>query len=207
MKGLRFLGKRITELRKLPDPVAKDDNVIVKIKASALCGSDLPRYRADSDILGAIPGHELAGEVIDIDKANKIKIGDRIVLNTQVGCGICKYCRRGQVLFCKSLKIMGATPGFNGGHAEYVSIPEKDCLILPDDIGFDIGAIIPDGVGVAYHLLNRMGLRAKESVAIFGCGPIGIGIINLAKFWGAYVIGIEINKYRCEFALKLVYCV
>ena len=203
MKGLRFLGKRTVELRELPDPVAEDDKVVVKIKASAICGSDLPNYRADSDILGCVPGHELAGVVSGVDRTCRVKVGDRVVLNTQVGCGICKYCRGGQVLFCKSTKIMGYTPGFNGGHAEYVSIPEKDCLLLPDDIGFDIGAVIPDGVGVAYHLLNRMGLRAKESVAVFGCGPIGIGIITLLKFWGAYTIGVDLNKYRCELALKL----
>ncbi|MCL5986183.1 MAG: alcohol dehydrogenase catalytic domain-containing protein [Actinobacteria bacterium] len=203
MKGLRFLGKRTVELRELPNPVAKDDKVVVKIKASAICGSDLPNYRANSDILGCVPGHELAGVVFEVDKACKVKIGDRVALNTQIGCGICRYCRVGQVLFCKSLKIMGYTAGFNGGHAEYVSIPEKDCLSLPDDIGFDIGAVIPDGVGVAHHLLNRMGLRAKESVAVFGCGPIGIGMITLLKFWGAYVVGVDVNEYRCELASKL----
>lgn len=203
MRGLRFLGNRRVEIREFPKPKAKDSNVVVKIEASALCGTDLPFYRAKKDILGCIPGHELAGKVVEIDQTSYIKIGDRVVLNTQIGCGRCDYCRGGKVLFCESVKTMGVTPGFDGGHADYVLVPEKDCLLLPDDIDYTIGSVIPDGVGVPYNVFEKIGLRGREEIAVFGCGPIGLGIILLGKFWGAKVIGIDINPYRLDLSKKL----
>lgn len=203
MRGLRFLGNEKTEIREFPKPEANGPYVVVKIKASALCGTDFPFYKASTDILGGIPGHELSGVVVEVDRPYFIKVGDRVVINTQVSCGSCDYCRGGKVLHCESMKTMGVTPGYDGGHSDYVLVHEKDCLKLPENIDFTVGSVIPDGVGVAFTILNKMNIKSKETLAIFGCGPIGLGIILLSKFWNCTVIGVDIVKYRLDLSKKL----
>ncbi len=204
MKAVRFFGNRSAKLVTMPKPRAQDANMVVKVKASALCGSTLPFYDASTDILSCVPGHEVSGEVVEVDKATYVKPGDRVVLNTQVGCGRCEYCRSGQVLFCDQMQIVGLTPNIHGGHAEYISIPEKDCLDLLEDIPYEVGALIPDGLGVAYHSgIVKLGVMANDTVGIFGAGPIGLGLVLCMKWFGATIIVSETNDYRRNLAKEL----
>lgn len=206
MRGAKFVGDRCVVLREVPDPQPKDDWVVVRPKASTLCGTDLPFYRSEREALGdCIPGHEIAGEVVAVDRALHVRPGDRVVLNTQVGCGHCRFCRAGSVLFCPEMQTAGLGEGLHGGHADYVLIPEKDCLPLPEDISYTVGSVIPDGVGVPYHLLRRMGgTSGLEKIAVFGAGPIGLGMVAMLKHMGAGMILVsEPIAYRRQLAQKL----
>ncbi|MCL5986190.1 MAG: alcohol dehydrogenase catalytic domain-containing protein [Actinobacteria bacterium] len=200
MLGTRFTGNKKVVYKEFPKPKAKDDLVVIKVMASALCGTDLPFYRASTDVLGAIPGHEIAGEVAEVDRTVSLKVGDRVIVSTQVGCGSCDNCRNGQVLFCNDMRTMGVTPGFNGGHAEYVQASEKDCLNLPDEIPYDVGSVIPDCLGVPYHSTGKMGITSMDSVVVFGTGPIGLGMVIMLKYLGAFTIAVEMNEYRRNLA-------
>ena len=172
------------------------------MKASALCGTDLPYYFASTDTLGCVPGHEIAGRVAEVDRASFVKVGDRVILNTQVGCGHCDECRRGRVLFCSEMKTAGVF-GLDGGHSDYILIPEKDCLPLPEDIPYDVASVIPDGVGVPYHTTSKLGVTSLDRVAVFGLGPIGLGMVLYLQFLGSEVIAIEPNAYRRNLAKEL----
>jgi threonine dehydrogenase-like Zn-dependent dehydrogenase len=201
MQAVRFFGNRTAKVVTMPRPHANNANVVIKVKASVLCGSDWPYYDASTDILGCVPGHEVAGQVVDVDKATYVKPGDRVLLNTQVGCGRCEHCRGGQVLFCEQMKVYGGSPGNHGGHAEYMLIPEKDCLSLPDDISYEVGALIPDGLGVAHHSgMVKLGVVAKDTVGVFGAGPVGLGVTLCMKWFGAKVIVSDIVDYRLSLA-------
>ncbi len=206
MRGAKYIGDRRIVLREITKPDPKDDWVVVRVKASALCGTDLPFYRGQGDTLGdCIPGHEIAGQVVEVDRALQVKPDDRVVLNTQVGCGHCQFCRGGSVLFCPEMRTAGLGQGLHGGHADYVLVPEKDCLPLPDDISYAVGSVIPDGVGVPYHLLRRMGgVSGLDKVVVFGAGPIGLGMVAMLKYMGAQMIIVsELNVYRRQLAEKL----
>jgi threonine dehydrogenase-like Zn-dependent dehydrogenase len=200
--GIRFRGNRTVEFVELPKPVAKGTNVVVEVKASALCGTDLPYYFAPTDELGYVPGHEIAGCVAEVDKASFVKVGDRVILNTQVGCGHCDECRRGRVLFCSEMKTAGVF-GLDGGHSDYVLIPEKDCLPLPEGIPYDVASVIPDGLGVPYHCTQKLSVASLDAVVVFGLGPIGLGMVLFLKFLGSQVIAIEPNEYRRKLAKEL----
>jgi threonine dehydrogenase-like Zn-dependent dehydrogenase len=206
MKATRFIGDSRIVLLDMPAPQAKDDWVVVRVKASALCGTDLPFYHGHGETLGeCIPGHEIAGQVVAVDKPKYLKVGARVVLNTQIGCGHCRFCRSGAVLFCPEMRTAGLGEGHHGGQAEFVTIPEKDCLPLPDDISYDVGSVIPDGVGVPYHLIRRMGfVSGLDKVAVLGAGPIGLGMVTMLKHMGAQsIIVSEPGSYRRELAVKL----
>jgi threonine dehydrogenase-like Zn-dependent dehydrogenase len=202
VRGIRFRGNKTVEFVELPRPVAKGINVVVEVKASALCGTDLPYYFAPTDELGYVPGHEVAGCVAEVDKASFVKVGDRVILNTQVGCGHCDECRRGRVLFCSEMKTAGVS-GLDGGHSDYILIPEKDCLPLPEGIPYDVASVIPDGLGVPYHSTGKLGVNSLDTVAVFGLGPIGLGMVLYLNFVGSRVIAIEPSEYRRKLAKEL----
>ena len=203
MLGARFAGNKKIALKEYSKPKAKDNWVVVEVKASALCGTDLLYYRAPKDILNSIPGHEIAGIVSEVDSVLRLKVGDRVVVSTQVGCGHCDYCRNGQVLFCKDMYTMGVTAGYNGGHTDYILVPEKDCLNLPDEIPFDVGSIIADALGVPFHSTGKMGITSMDTVAVTGAGPIGLGMVLFLKYLGSFVIVAELNEYRRGLAKQL----
>lgn len=205
MRGTRYVGERRIALFDVPKPAPRGDWVVVRVKASALCGTDLPFYRGQDAPPDCIPGHEIAGQVVEVDAARRVKPGDRVVLNTQIGCGHCQYCRAGSVLFCPEMRTAGLADDLHGGHADYVTVPEKDCLPLPDAISYSVGSVIPDGVGVPYHLIRRMGgVSGLDTVAVFGAGPIGLGMIAMLKQMGARTIIVsEPSQYRRQLAERL----
>jgi len=204
MRVVKFAGNKKIFLEEIPKPVPEKSDVVIKVKAVALCGTDLPRYAARPEkTLTCVPGHEIAGQVVEVDSPLHLKVEDRIALSTQVGCGFCDACRKGEVLFCQNSRIFGTTPGFYGGYAEYMRAPESACLPLPDDLSYEVGSMMPDFVGVPYHAVVRIGgVQSHELVVVFGAGPIGLGMILLLKYLGARVIATEINEYRINLAKR-----
>lgn len=197
MKSLRFMGNSKVEVVNVPKPELQPDQVLLKVKVSALCGSEMGSFYGPNASAGN-GGHEFAGEVVDANGNDCLQKGDRVGVHVVVGCGECVMCKTGKETFCKSLGFCG------NAHAEYVAVPARACLKLPDNIGWDTGVLIAgDAMGVSYHMTRRVGLQAADTVAVIGLGPIGLGMVTMWSFLGARVIGVDMSEYRRDLAVKL----
>ncbi len=197
MKSLRFMGNSKIEVVDVPMPELKADQVLIDIKRSALCGSEMGSFYGPNASAGN-GGHEFAGEIVDTNGHSQFSVGDRVGVHVVIGCQECVQCRTGNEIFCENLGFCG------NAHAEYVAAPARHCLKIPDNIDWDTGVLIAgDAMGVAYHLSRRVGVQAADTVAVFGLGPIGLGVVALWSFLGARVIGVDMSQYRRDLAEKL----
>ncbi|MCC8180607.1 MAG: alcohol dehydrogenase catalytic domain-containing protein, partial [Planctomycetes bacterium] len=190
----------------VPEP--KPGYVLVKMKASALCRSDLHRYHghvlfdeSDEDA-NITPGHEPCGVVEKLGAGvTRVKVGDRVALYLGLGCGVCPDCLHGDIILCPQFGCIGFA--VNGAHADYMVIPEENCLILPEKMSFIAGALATDVAGTLYTACKRLELNGTKTVAIYGCGPMGSGGILMAKGCGAKVVAIDIDDERLAMAKSL----
>ena len=212
MKAVVFHGDRQLELMDFPDPTPGQGEVILEIKASGMCGSDLKFYRAvgGASSLGLgdldgpiIAGHEPCGIVAEVGEGVDpalAKIGDRVMDHHYSGCGVCKHCRGGWSQLClDGITVYGATG--HGAHAKYMKVPAHTLVKLPDDLSFKTGAAISCGTGTAYGALKRLDLAGDETIVIFGQGPVGLSSTQLAKEMGARVIALDVSEERRQLAL------
>lgn len=210
MKAVYFLGDSKLEVRDVADPTPGPGEVILEIKASGMCGSDLKYYRAadgaDSIGLGRksdkpiIAGHEPCGVVVEIGKgvwSPLAKRGARVMNHHYSGCGCCHQCRGGWTQMCDEGSITFGANG-DGAHAKYMKVPADSLIALPDDLSFQTGAAISCGTGTAWGGLDRLGLRGSETIAIFGQGPVGLSGTQLAAAMGARIIALDIDAGRLE---------
>jgi propanol-preferring alcohol dehydrogenase len=141
-------------------------------------------------------GHEIAGEVEWVgSKVTSIKAGDRVCLHYNISCGNCDYCKAGNEQFCTTVKMLGHH--VDGGYAEYVTVPARNAIPLPEEIPFEEGATLMCASATALHALYRGRVKAGETVAIFGVGGLGLSAIQLAKALGAvevYAVDIKLEK-------------
>ena len=213
MKGVVFVGDRKLELRDFPDPTPGPRDVVLEIKASGMCGSDLHVYRASfkpGDVTsgfkrGAEPviaGHEPCGVVVALGSGvapNEARIGQRVMDHHYTGCGGCKHCRSGWAQMClEGSTVFGANG--NGAHAKYMKVPVHTLVPLPDALSFETGAAISCGTGTAYGALKRLNLQGGETIAIFGQGPVGLSATQLAVAMGARVIALDVSPERRNLA-------
>ena len=191
----------------LPDPEPTHDGVVVKVEASGLCLSDWHGWMGhDPDIkLPHVPGHELAGTIVDVGKeVTKFRTGDRITVPFVAGCGTCVYCLQGDQQVCNNQ----FQPGFTawGSFAEYVAIDYADVnlAILPNEFDFTSAASLGCRFITAYRALkDQAKLSAGQTVAIHGCGGVGLSAIQIGKALGAKVIAVDISENKCKFASGL----
>ncbi|QVK19593.1 L-threonine 3-dehydrogenase [Mycoplasmatota bacterium] len=183
-----------------------DDEVLIKVLATAICGTDYHIYSWDEWSQKRIKppitmGHEFAGEVIKVgSRVNRVKVGDIVSAETHIVCDECEFCRSGKGHICQNTKIIGVDT--DGSFAEYVKIPAKNLLINDKDVDPRFLSI-QEPLGNAVHTMLHFDIIGK-SVAIVGCGPIGLMAVNVAKAVGAgKIIAIEINKYRQNLAKEL----
>ncbi len=197
MKSLRFVGNSKIEVIDVPEPKPTQDQVVINIKVSALCGSEMGAFYSPNGLPGN-PGHEFAGEVVDPNGHPEFQVGDRVGAHVIVGCGRCVQCEAGNEIFCPDFLPSGAA------HAERIALSARYCLRIPDGMDWDTGVLVAgDAMGVAYHLTQRVGVQAHDTVAVFGCGPVGLGVVALWSFLGARVIGVDMSPYRLALAEKL----
>jgi threonine dehydrogenase-like Zn-dependent dehydrogenase len=197
MKSLWFAGDSKIEVIDVPEPTPTPDEVVIDIKVSALCGSEMGVFRSPSGRDGN-PGHEFAGEIVDTNGHSGFEVGDRVGAHVIVGCGTCAHCQTGNQIFCSHMLPSGYA------HAEYIAVSARHCLKIPDKMDWDTGVLVAgDAMGVAYHLTQRVGVQAHDTVAVFGCGPVGLGVVALWSFLGARVIGVDMSPYRRDLAEKL----
>ena len=192
---IRFQTKTIPDLR--------SGDILIKVKASALCGSDLHTMKGlhpDVNLPTAI-GHELSGEVIDCGEGVKtFKAGDRVCVEPLLACGHCRFCLRGQYLYCSDLKVQYRVG--EGALAEYFVSPERWVYRLPETLSYE-EACLTEPVAVALRAVRRSGAGPGDDVAVFGCGTVGLLIIQAARAVGvAQVFGVDILPHKLEAAQK-----
>lgn len=177
----------------VPRPVGHE--VVVKMHASLICGSNMKHFVGDEQRING--GHEGAGEVVAVAQSNRLKVGDRVGLAPVTSCGRCKYCLAGDVLLCRD------RPAFEGTFSEYVRISDNHCVKLPDDISYEHGALLGCALGPAYGALRTLGVRAYDTVVVTGLGPVGIGVSALASFMNVRVIAIDPVADRRKYAEEM----
>jgi len=184
-------GKGLVEIREVPEPKPKDDEVLIEVKAVSVCGSDLHIYYDRHPYWPPVTlGHECSGVIVEIGKEVKgWKAGDRIVSETRTGsCGICYTCQSGFPQVCEQKRAYGI--GVNGAFTKYVAGPARLLHRLPDHVPFETGAVMEPTAVCISALLERCQLRAGESAVINGPGPIGLISLAIAKTAGVKMAGI-----------------
>ena len=204
MRAIVFLGERKLDLMEVPDPTPAPDEVVIEIKASGMCGSDLHQYRGPKKEKLNIAGHEPCGVIAEVGSAvppSLAKVGDRVMDHHYSGCGVCKHCRDGWSQMCLEGAIVFGGVG-DGAHAKFMKVPAHTVVKLPEKLSFKTGAAISCGTGTAYGALKRLDLAGDETIAIFGQGPVGLSATQLAKAMGARVIALDISEERRELATQ-----
>src|SRR5213082_3428236 len=194
------------EIRDVSVPQIGLTDVLVKVKVASICGTDLHIYNWDRWAQGRIhppliPGHEFCGEVVAYgNEVTSVKEGDFVSAEMHVACGKCLQCRTGEAHICQNVKIIGVDA--NGAFAEYLVIPESNIWKLDPAIPQEYASIL-DPLGNAVHTVLAGEIAAK-TVAVIGCGPIGLFSISVARAVGAaQVFALEVNEHRRKIAKEM----
>ena len=203
MKAIRMVetGKPL-ELQQIPIPSIAEKDILVRVRAAGICHSDA-HYRAGRSSMGRMPitlGHEVAGEVELIgQQVTNVKAGERVCLHYNISCGECYHCNTGNEQFCDTVRMIGHH--VDGGYAEYIAVPERNAVHLPDEIPFEEGATLMCASATALHALHKARVKAGETVAVFGVGGLGLSAIQLAKASGAIkVFAVDIHPDKLKLA-------
>lgn len=203
MKAVRFIGvNKPLEMHDVPIPEIGERDILVKVKAAGICHSDA-HYRAGISPVRPIPltlGHEVAGLVEKIgSQVTNVRLGDRVCLHYNISCGDCYHCSTGNDQFCEKVLMFGHYT--NGGYAEYIAVPARNAIHLPDEIPFEQGATLMCASATAFHALRKSRVKAGERVAIFGAGGLGQSAIQLAHAFGAIdVYAVDISDEKLNLA-------
>ena len=182
----------------VPLPEIGPSEVLVRVAACGICHSDA-HYRAGISPIDPLPvtlGHEVAGRLETVGReVHHVSPKDRVYVHYLVSCGSCDFCRRGHEQFCSRGQMIGKHR--DGGYAEFIKVPARNVFLLPDEIPFELGAIMMCSSATALHALNKARLKPDQSVAIFGFGGLGFSALQLAKAFGCrevYVVDIKPAK-------------
>lgn len=207
MRSVRLFGPRDLRLVEESTPQPRPDEALIRVRAVTVCHSDIHYYRDGriGDTVSDTPlvlGHEFCGEVVSVpDGAEHIEPGDLVAVEPAISCGHCRYCREGNPNLCMNLLFAG-TPPLDGGLREYACYRPEFLFPLPAGFNADDGAML-EPLGVALHSWDLGRLRVGETVAIVGCGPIGLLLVQLARLAGAtQVLAVEPLAYRRERAAE-----
>lgn len=209
MKAAYLPGNSTVIFKEVPVPEPQHGEVLIKVKAATVCGSDLRAiYR---EHLGEGPeayqdkicGHETSGQIVKCGPGlRRFKDGDRVIVYHISGCGVCNNCRRGEMIACTSEKYRRAY-GWqrDGGMAKYILAEEKDLVALPDELTYADGAQVACGFGTVYEGLEKIGISGDHSVLVVGLGPVGLAACMLCKAMGANkIIGVDTVQERIDIA-------
>ncbi|HBY63113.1 MAG TPA: alcohol dehydrogenase [Solibacterales bacterium] len=205
-------GDSTTELREAGVPTPGHGEVLLRMKASTICGSDIRCIyhehlgKGPEGYQGVIAGHEPAGQIVETGPGcRRFQAGDRVIVYHISGCGVCNDCRRGYMISCTSQRYRRAY-GWqrDGGMADYLLAEEKDLILLPEELSFADGAQVACGFGTVYEGLMKIGICGTDSVLITGLGPVGLATGVLCRKLGAdRIIGIESIDERLALATRL----
>ena len=208
MRGVYLPGDKTAQLKEYDIPKPGYGQVLIKVKATTLCGSDKMLYNGLVDFPrrdDLIAGHEAAGVIAEEGEGLRLfKKGDRVIVYHCSGCGVCYYCRKGYVNLCRSKQQKTYGWQCDGGLAEYMVADEKDLVRLPDEMSYLDGAPLTCSFGSVYEAMQKVGISGDDSVLVEGLGPVGLSCLMLAKALGAKpLIGVNRSAYRRDLALRL----
>ncbi|RKY85696.1 hypothetical protein DRQ09_06935 [candidate division KSB1 bacterium] len=207
MRAAVFYGpSQPLKVEEIEKPKIKDNEILVKVAGCGVCHTDLhyidhgvPTFKKPPIILG----HEPSGIVTETGKNVKnFKEGDRVLLPAVLTCGICEFCRTGRENICQNMMMFGNH--IDGAYAEYVVAPAKDAFHLPEEIPLEEGSIIADAISTPFHAVkNRAEVKPGDTVVVYGCGGVGINVVQIANAVGGSVIAVDIQDGKLEWAKKL----
>jgi len=203
MKKVVILGERQAGLVEVPDLQPKQDWVVVKVRASALC-TEYKSYLAGRPL--AAGGHEGAGEVAAVACPGPVKVGDRVVILPQYPCGRCELCQKGDYIYCENSIDFKAFTGSDDGcgtFAHYILKPGWLLPRIPEGMSYEHATMAIDGIGASFGAFQAIQITALDTVLITGLGPVGLGAVVNARFRGARVIGVEPVAWRRERAFQM----
>jgi threonine dehydrogenase-like Zn-dependent dehydrogenase len=215
MTGAYLPGDSTVELRELEVPAPGHGEVLLRMKASTICGSDIRCIyhqhlgKGPEGYQGVVAGHEPCGQIVKAGPGcRRFGAGDRVIVYHISGCGVCNDCRRGYMISCTSEKYRRAY-GWqrDGGMADYLLAEEKDLIHLPAELSYADGAQVACGFGTVYEGLLKVGICGNDAVLITGLGPVGLAAGALCRKLGAApIIGIDVVAERMKLALDLGLC-
>ena len=202
MKAYVFkdVGNLVFEERPIPQ-VKEPDDVLLKVKAVGICGSDLKIIEGKHHFRpNTVLGHEFSSEVVEIGThVTHVKVGDRVAIDNNIRCGFCSFCRMGLSSQCVEIKTSALGVMRDGGYAEYCLVPEKQCFILPDSIDDILGTQV-ETLATVVNGMNTLLMLPYDYVMILGFGPIGYLFSQFAKNIAAKVAVTEIDPFRINVA-------
>ena len=179
MRALMLTDYKKFEMTDIPEPSAGQDDVVIRIRACGICGSDVHGFDGSSGrrIPPLVMGHEAAGVVERVGKGvQQFHEGDRVTFDSMISCGHCEFCRRGKINLCEARRVLGVSCGDyrqHGAFAELVSVPQHIVYPVPDDLSLEQGALV-EPVSIAVHAVNLTPLELGQSAVVVGCGTIGL---------------------------------
>jgi len=231
MRALTWHGKHDVRVETVPDPgIVNPRDAIIKVTSTAICGSDLHLYDGYIPTMksGDILGHEFMGEVVEVGAGNsRLKAGDRVVVPFVIACGQCLFCRKEQYSACDNSNPVEPTDmsgilyghpmsglfgyshltgGYAGGQAEYVRVPYSDVgpLLVPDGLDDEEVLFLSDILPTGWMAAENCAIEEGDTVAVWGCGPVGLFAVQSARIMGAYqVIAIDHHPHRLELARSM----
>jgi L-iditol 2-dehydrogenase len=209
MKALVLKDYRRFAVEDFAVPVLQSDEVLVRVRACGICGSDVHGMDGSSGrrIPPIIMGHEAAGEIAQVGNGvTGWKAGDRVTFDSTVYCGDCWYCRRGKINLCENRRVLGVSCGDyrrHGAFAEYVAVPQRILYRLPDNLSFEQAAMV-EAVSVALHAVKRTPLSDAASVVVVGTGMIGLLVVQVLRVAGCkQIVAIDLEEGKLQLAKKL----
>jgi len=208
MRAVYFTGEYDIEIRDIPVPSPQKGEVLLEMKASGICGSDLsilsatkPNDNTTKDLI--IPGHEPVGIIRELgSNVQGLAVGDRVMMHHYSGCLNCSMCKIGFTQMCLvHHEVYGRT--MNGGHEDYMIVPEYTCIPMPEELDFASAAACACGTGTAFQALKRLSIPTDSILAVFGQGPVGLSATMFASQMNVKVIAIDVVKERLELAKEL----
>ncbi len=182
--------------------IDEKNNVLVKIKAAGICGSDVGIYHG-TNAAATYPrviGHEMVGEVVEIGPtAKKVKVGDRVIIDQVTACGHCYACRHGRPNVCQHLAVRGVH--IDGGYREYIAVPDVDCYLLPDGLRYE-DAVLIEPTTIAIQACSRAQIEEEDEVLIMGVGALGSRMLSIARLSGAKIIVADVVDDKLQEALN-----
>ena len=209
MRALLLTKCRELELAEVATPVPAPGELLIRVRACGICGSDIHGYDGSTGrrIPPLVMGHEAAGVVAAVGEgATGFREGDRVTVDSTVYCGACFFCRRGQVNLCDNRQVLGVSCGDyrrHGAFAEYVAAPARIAYRLPDALPFEHAAMI-EAVSVAVHAVSLTPVRIGDSAVVVGAGMVGLLVIQALKLAGCTrIVAVDLETNRLELAKRL----
>ena len=202
MKAVQIVKPEELRIIEMDKPVIDEkNNVLVKIKAAGICGSDVGIYHG-TNAAATYPrviGHEMVGEVVETGTtARKVKVGDRVIIDQVTACGHCYACRHGRPNVCQHLAVRGVH--IEGGYREYMAVPDTDCYLLPDSLRYE-DAVLIEPTTIAIQACSRAEISEEDEVLIMGVGALGTRMLSIAKLSGAKIIVADVVDDKLQEAL------